>query len=249
MSRELSNKTAVITGGAQGIGLAVAEEFLKKSVKIVILLDFDETTGAKAAETLNTEYGENKAAFIKCDVTADLEVVSKLIFDKYGTVDILVNNAGIVCESIPKKCIAVNATAVIEWTLKFWENLRKDKGGNGGTIINMGSIYSSRIDPFCPVYTASKFAVLGFTKSLGLDYHYAKTNVRVIAVCPGFTKTKITNIKGEDEELQRDFENYLRTKVQWQTSDAVGRAAVEAFESADSGTAWLIEGNRPIQKI
>ncbi|XP_026753012.1 15-hydroxyprostaglandin dehydrogenase [NAD(+)]-like [Galleria mellonella] len=241
MSRDLSNKTAVITGGAQGIGLAIATSFLKKGAKIVILLDLEEKTGVEAANTLNSEYGENKAVFIKCDVTADLEAVSKLIFDTYKTVDILVNNAGVVCEHDPRKCIAVNTTAVIEWTLKFWEHMRKDKGGIGGTILNTASIYSYRIDPFCPIYKASKFAVLGFTKSLGLDYHYDKTGIRIVAICPGFTMTKIVTAKGKDEQLQRDFEAFVRTNI-WQNADVVGLAAVQVFESADSGTAWAVEG-------
>ncbi|XP_059061350.1 15-hydroxyprostaglandin dehydrogenase [NAD(+)]-like [Achroia grisella] len=249
MARDLNNKVAVITGGIQGIGLEITKAFLKKGVKKVILLDLNEKSGAEIANILNSEYGNNKAVFIQCDITTDLEVVSKLIFDKYKPVDILVNNAGVFCEDNPKKCMEVNATALIEWTLKFWEHMRKDKGGNGGTILNTASIYSYRIDPFCAVYRASKFAVLGFTKTLGLEYHYAKSSVRVIAICPGYTRTKIVTATAEQEQVQQDYDKFLKTDVVWQDPDAVGRAAVEVFECADSGTAWVIEGDRAIEKV
>ncbi|XP_026753010.2 15-hydroxyprostaglandin dehydrogenase [NAD(+)]-like [Galleria mellonella] len=248
MARNLNNKLAVITGGVQGIGLEITKAFLNKGVKQVILLDVNEKVGAEIVNTLNSAYGENKAVFIKCDITTDLEAVSKLIFDRYKTVDILVNNAGVFCEDNPKKCMAVNATAVIEWTLKFWEHMRKDKGGIGGTILNTGSIYSYRIDPFCAVYRASKFAVLGFTKTLGLEYHYAKSGVRVVAICPGYTRTKIVTATAEQEQVQQEYDKFLKTVV-WQDPSAVGRAAVEVFERADSGTAWCIEGDRAIEEV
>ncbi|KAM3955178.1 15-hydroxyprostaglandin dehydrogenase [NAD(+)]-like [Aphomia sociella] len=248
MARDLNNKLAVITGGAQGLGYAIAEAFLRKGARIVILLDMDENTGAAAADALNSEHGENKAVYIKCDITTDLDAVSKTIFDKYKTVDVLVNNAGVVCEDDPKKCMAVNAVAIIEWTKKFWEHMRKDKGGIGGTIVNMSSIYGFRIDPFIAVYKASKFAVLGFTRTFGHQYHYNKYSVRIVAICPGYTYTGLGGVTSQSEEEDRDFKEFISGEA-WQYPDAVGQAAVEIFQGADSGTVWLIEGNQPIKKI
>ncbi|KAM3954993.1 15-hydroxyprostaglandin dehydrogenase [NAD(+)]-like, partial [Aphomia sociella] len=162
MSRDLNNKLAVITGGAQGLGYAIAEAFLQKGARIVILLDIDVNKGAAAADALNSEHGANKSVYIKCDVTTDLEAVSKTIFEKYKTVDVLVNNAGVICEDDPRKCMAINAVATIEWTKMFWEHMRQDKGGVGGTIINMSSAAVYIMDPYINVYRATKYAVLGF---------------------------------------------------------------------------------------
>lgn len=250
MAKDIKNKTVVITGGAVGIGYEIAFRYLGKGAKHVILLDLDEKQGTEAVKTLTTKYGANKACFYKCDVTADLESVSKKIFDTYKTVDVLVNNAGVLDDTSAKKTIGINVTALIEFSMKFWEHMRKDKGGNGGTIINLASIYGFRIDQYLPTYQASKFAVMGFTKSLGHKYNFDRTGVRVVAICPGFTETKLTSNPKTwpDNQLQMDLFVFLKGQA-WQQVGVVGVAAVEVFECADSGTAWLIEGGKPIVQV
>lgn len=248
MARDLTNKVVVITGGAEGIGYEIADKYLQKGARITILLDINEKLGADAVKKLTTKHGNNKAAFLKCDVTTDLGAVSKKIFDTYK-VDVLVNNAGILNDSLIKKTIDINVTGVIEFGLTFWEHMRKDKGGNGGTIINLASIYGYRVDQFLPIYQASKFAVMGFTKSLGHVANCERTGVRVVAICPGFTETKLTHQPiawdmGQDNE----FGKFLKAQA-WQKVDSVGNAAVEVFQRANSGTAWLTEGAKPIVEV
>ncbi|XP_049869581.1 15-hydroxyprostaglandin dehydrogenase [NAD(+)]-like [Pectinophora gossypiella] len=250
MDRNLKDKVVVITGGAIGIGFEIADRYLEKGAKVTVLLDINEKEGAEAVKVLTTKYGNNRAVFIKCDVTKDLEQVFTKIINTYKNVDVLVNNAGILDDTAIKKTIDLNVTAVIEWSMKFWEHMRKEKGGKGGTIVNLASIYGFRIDQFLPTYQASKFAVMGFTKSLGHKYNYDRTGVRVVAICPGFTETKLTsNPKTwKDEQLQVDLFVFLKGLL-WQKVDAVGKAAVDIFEKADSGTAWLIEGAKPISQV
>ncbi|XP_021193431.3 15-hydroxyprostaglandin dehydrogenase [NAD(+)] [Helicoverpa armigera] len=248
MARDLTDKVVVITGGAEGIGYEIADNYLQKGAKITILLDINETLGAEAVKKLTAKHGNNKAAFLRCDVTEDMKTVSKWIFDSYK-VDILVNNAGILNDRAVKKTIDINVTAVAEWGLAFWDHMRKDKGGNGGTIINLASIYGYRVDQFLPVYQASKFAVMGFTKSLGHVANFERTGVRVIAICPGFTETKLTDQPatwqmGQDNE----FGKFLKAQL-WQKVEAVGKAAVDIYQKANSGTAWLIEGGKPIVEV
>ncbi|XP_013146791.1 PREDICTED: alcohol dehydrogenase 2-like [Papilio polytes] len=250
MARELQNKTIVITGGAVGIGYAIADSFLEKNPKIVIILDINEKLGAEAIERLAAKYGENKVAFYKCDVTTDLEAIFNEIIKTFSTVDVLVNNAGICNDIYVRKTIEINVIAFMEWSLKFWEHMRKDKSGNGGTIINIASIYGFRVDPYVPVYHASKFAVMGFTKSLGHVKNFTKYGVRVVAICPGFTSD--TNL-GNDSmtfipELMEEVYVHVKTYL-WQKPEAVGEAAVVVFENADSGTAWLSEGGQPATVI
>ncbi|XP_047995470.1 15-hydroxyprostaglandin dehydrogenase [NAD(+)]-like [Leguminivora glycinivorella] len=251
MAKELKNKTVAITGGAVGIGFEIADRFLQKGAKTIIILDINEKQGAEAVKTLNSKHGNNKTVFIKCDVTSDLEAVSKNIFDLYKHVDVLVNNAGVLNELAPRKTIEINVTALIEWSFKFWNHMRKDQGGNGGTIINLASIYGFRVDPYLPAYQASKFAVQGFTKSLGHAYNFKRSGVRVVAVNPGFTETALTEApKGFDKDRQymSDLSKFLQEQA-WQQVASVGQAAVDVFERAESGTAWLIEGGRPIVEV
>ncbi|KAI5652179.1 short chain dehydrogenase domain-containing protein [Phthorimaea operculella] len=250
MEKDLKDKVVVITGGAVGIGYEIADMYLKKGAKVAVLLDINENQGAEAVKALTIKHGKNKAAFHKCDVTKDLEGIFHIIVDTYKNVDVLVNNAGVLDDTAAKKTIDINVTALIEWSMKFWEHMRKEKGGRGGTIINLASIYGFRIDQFLPIYQASKFAVMGFTKSLGHKYNFERTGVRVVAICPGFTETKLTsNPKTwSDQQMQLDFFVFLKG-LPWQKVDAVGNAAVDVFENAESGTAWLIEGGKPIVQV
>lgn len=252
--RSLKNKVVVITGGATGIGFEIADNYLKNSAKVTILVDINKTQGEEAVKKLNKKYGADKSVFYKGDVTneKELDEIYTKVIHTYKNVDVLVNNAGILNEIKWKETIDINVKALIAWTIKFWEHMRKDKGGKGGTIINLASIYGFRVDQYLPVYQASKFAVFGFTKSLGHMYNYTNYGVRVVAICPGFTKTELTVLENvhiwEGKERRADFDKFVKEN-DWQDVEAVGKAAVDTFENADSGTAWLIEGNKPIEQV
>ncbi|KPJ12396.1 Alcohol dehydrogenase 1 [Papilio machaon] len=249
MSRDLKNKTIVVTGGSVGIGYAIADSFLQKNPKVVIILNTNKEQGSEAIKKLAAKYGQNKAVYYKCDVTTDLELIFDKIIKEFNTVDVLVNNAGILNDVYLRKTIDTNVIALMEWSLKFLEHMRKDKSGKGGTIINISSIYGYRTDPYIPVYHASKFAVMGFTKSLGHEHNFTKFGVRVVAICPGFTETKLVqNMITWTPDIMKEFNSFVKTKP-WQKTDVVGEAAVEVFENADSGTAWLIEGGQPITLV
>lgn len=203
------NKTAVVTGAAQGIGFAIADHFFKTGVKFVIILDNQFEKGTQAAKTLNDKHGATRAIFIYCDVTKNLEEVSSRILREYKYIDIFVNDAGVVNEFCPEVTINTNNLALIQWALKFWQHMRKDRGGIGGTIINLSSIIGYYIMPLVPVYTASKYAVLGFSKNLGHEYTYRNTHVRVLTLCPGFTNTAfLRNPKASAEQIEL-FHNIL----------------------------------------
>ncbi|XP_014362123.2 15-hydroxyprostaglandin dehydrogenase [NAD(+)] [Papilio machaon] len=249
MAKDLKNKTIVITGGAMGIGYAIAESFLQTNPKVVIILDINEEFGIEAIKKLSAKYGEKKAVFLKCNVLTDLEVIFNRIIEEYRNVDVLVNNAGMLNDSAVKKTIDINVTALIEWSLKFWEHMRNDKSGKGGTIINVASIYGYRIDPYVPIYQASKFAVIGFTKSLGHVKNFTKFGVRVVAICPGFTETALTrDMITWTPDVMQEFNAYAKTQP-WQKPERVGEVAVEVFKKADSGTAWSILGAQPLTQV
>lgn len=239
MERDIKNKIIVVTGGAEGIGFQLIRSFLNAEAKLAVLLDINEAKANKAVEELTTEFGPNKVVYIKCNVIEDLEETYSKIHDQFGIIDVLINNAGIEDEKVPENCVDVNLTATIKWSLKFMELMKKDGNGNGGTILNIASIFGYQAAYFAPVYVATKFGVVGFTKALGHDKHYSKTKVRVIAICPGFTKTSLTKVFNDPgrEELMKIKHEFL-----WQSAKNVAENAVEVFKVADSGTLWEIEG-------
>lgn len=249
MERKIENKVLVITGGVHGLGLEMANTFLENGVKVAIIIDVNEEKGNAAVATLTEKYGKNRAVFIKCDITLNLDETFEKIVSEYKTVDVLINNAGILNEKSVRKTIEVNTMALMEWTVKFHTYMRKDKGGNGGTIINVSSIFGFRLNPFGPSYQASKFAVIGFSKSIGHDYNYKRTGVRVVVLCPGLTHTNMTDKpKARDEESDEDHLKEIKA-MEWQNVESIGKGIIEIFEKADSGTVWLVEGSRPAVMI
>lgn len=249
MERVLKNKVVIVTGGADGIGYAICEKFLEAGVKTVIIIDIDDKKGSEAIKKL-AKFGE-KSVFIKCDVTKDLEKVFKKILEQHKTVDILVNNAGVVDEVNVKRTLGLNTIALIEWSMKFYEHMRKDKGGNGGTIMNMASMYGVVVDRFLPFYKASKYGIVGFTRTLGHELNFEKFGVRVIAICPGLTETAMgANLLVQDMlvDVKEELQAYINGTAVQKPAD-VGRATVEIFEKADSGTVWSVLPNEPVDLI
>lgn len=253
MEQEIKNNVAVITGGAKGIGYAIAEEILKEGAKHVILLDIDSDQGFEAAKELNSKYGECKAEFITSDVVTDLDKTFNLIIDKYKRVDILlvVNSAGIVDERNIKRMIDINMTAVIEWSTKFFGHMRKDKGRIGGTILNISSIAGYQNKPFImPVYCATKSAVIGFSKAIGHIENYEVHGVRIVTLCPGQTNTGLASQSVPNEAFA--FVNKLfaeQNKLEIHEPGDVATAAVQVITKAASGSVWSIIGAKPIEEF
>ncbi|XP_062529202.1 15-hydroxyprostaglandin dehydrogenase [NAD(+)] [Bombyx mori] len=247
MERELKNKIVAITGGAEGIGLSIADQFLSEGA-VVVILDINLEKGQNAAKELQSKHGATKVSFLRCDVTTDLESVFNQLIDAHKRVDVLVNNAGIICESSLRKTLEINTVAPIEWTVKFREYMRTDKGGSGGTICNVSSIYGYCLDPYLPYYKASKFALFGFSTTLGHKQNYDRTGVRIVTVCPGFTSSAMTAQLTVWDEHVEEFAAQ-RSQLKWQTPAQVGTGVAELFRVADSGTAWAIIGGEPIKQV
>lgn len=190
----LSGKTAVVTGGAMGIGYGIAKRLYEAGANVIIA-DIDKKVGEKKAKGLNGQ-GKNQVVFIKTDVSLEKDVknlISKTV-DKFKGLDIFVNNAGI----FPSKMI-------LEMDLALWEkiqavNLRgvflcsREAGkvmvkAGQGNIINIASI--DALHPSMPglaSYDASKHGVWGFTKNFALEV--AKQGIRVNAIAPGGINTE-----------------------------------------------------------
>lgn len=166
-----SIETVVIIGGCGGIGFVTCQELIKKTtLKSLVIIDVMEESIAKeifVKITLKQQFLYHQCSV---DDEATLEQVFSKIKHELRQIDVVINAAGIVNEQNTLETLSINTIGTINSTLLAVEHMRKDKGGSGGQIINIGSIASYTPTIRTPIYTASKYAVLGFTKSLAVRY-------------------------------------------------------------------------------
>nr|CAD7204646.1 unnamed protein product [Timema douglasi] len=203
---DLEGKVALVTGASTGIGLEYVKALLANGVKHVSILDIDETNGVKNVNDLNEKYGAETAIFIQTDVTKkeDFEVNFKKAVDTFKSLDIVINNAGILDDSRWELEIALNVNAVVSGTLLALQYMGKDQGGRGGVVANIASILGLAVAAGAPVYTATKHAVIGLSRSFGMPFHYDRTGVRVVTMCPGVTDTPLISEAGR-RQLSNDW--------------------------------------------
>ncbi len=177
------NTTAVITGGAKGIGAACAKLFFKEGANVVVL--------DVAADTANIQ--DERWLFLHCDVSSESEVQQAFerIVARFATIDFLVNNAGI------QRYGAVTETSLEEWDLVMNVNLKSlflcSKYAlfamlqqQKGVVINIASVQAFVSQQKVAAYTTAKTAILGLTRSIAVDY---APHIRCVAVCPGTIDT------------------------------------------------------------
>ena len=189
----LENKTAVITGAAQGIGYAIAERFVAEGARVVIG-DIDAAAAAVAAEKLG---GAGVAIGAGCDVTSAEEVQGLLdaAAQAFSPVQVMVNNAGITRDATMRKMTEDQFDQVIAVHLKgTWNGTRlagaimRDNGG--GTIVNMSSLSGKIGLAGQSNYSAAKAGIVGLSKAAAKEL--AHLGVRVNAIQPGLIRTAMT---------------------------------------------------------
>lgn len=198
----LDGKTAIVTGGTRGIGLAIVKKFLENGANVVVC-GSREATVQKALEELKTILPNSKIKGIYPNLISlnDVQAEFDKVKEEFGTIDILVNNAGISArDSIYEykeedfdKIIDLNVKAVFNCTRAVVEYMKENGGGN---IINTSSMVSHNGQQAGCGYPASKFAVNGLTKSLAREL--GRDNIRVNAVAPGVTRTDMVAALPED---------------------------------------------------
>lgn len=192
---KLENKIVIITGAGSGIGAATAKLFGTHRATVVAS-DINLESAQKTANEINEAGG--KASALKTDVTK-FEEVQSLIVDTvkaHGSLDVMVNNAGIGGANQKKTAehthedwhnvIAVNQTGVFYCMQVALQQMTKQEYGN---IVNVASLAGLKASGNNLSYSASKFAVVGMTKSAALEYGHK--NIRINAVCPGYTHSAL----------------------------------------------------------
>lgn len=197
----LENKVAIITGGARGIGKAIARKLSQEGAAIVVCDLLDEI--ATTAEELRSEGAE--ALPLKVDVT-NLEAVEsmvKTVIEKLGSVDILVNNAGIVRDALLVRMkesdwdavLAVNLKGTFNCTKAVARSMMKQKSGK---IVNIASVMGIIGNVGQANYSASKAGIIGLTKSAAKEL--GRRGINVNAVAPGYIVSKMTESLPENEK-------------------------------------------------
>lgn len=167
-----SIETLVIIGGCGGIGLASCKE-ITEQIKVRSLAIIDVIDESSAKQILNDNITvKDKLLYYQCLVEneSELRPIFVKIKNELGRIDVVINAAGVVDEQNILRTLSINTIGTINSTLLAVEHMRKDKSGFGGQIINIGSVASYTPTIRTPIYTASKYAVLGFTKSLAVSY-------------------------------------------------------------------------------
>jgi len=212
---KIKNKVVFITGGSRGIGKATAMLFTQEGAKVVIIARNEPEIKDAVSEL---EKSSMEVLGLKADVKKlkqIQEAVSKVL-DKFGRIDILVNNAGIVTwkyflkqtESDWDAEIDTNLKGILICTKAIAPHMVKQ---GDGVIVNISSGSGKYGSPQLATYCATKFAVLGFTQAFAQEVK--DLGVRVYTVCPGITKTQMTNFSGIPPEkvAQRILETAKET--------------------------------------
>ena len=186
------NKTAIVTGSANGIGKGIATLFAEEGIKVVIG-DIDTSNGQKLQDRLKSE--NHEATFIECDVSnpkSILELVEETV-DLYGHIDILINNAGISEFTPPEELTVERWDTILNTNLRSSFLLTKAaaeqmKKLGGGSVVNIASTRAIMSEPNSEAYAATKGGLLALTHAMAMSY--ADDHITVNCISPGWIKTE-----------------------------------------------------------
>ncbi len=242
---ELDGKRTLITGAAQGLGLAMAELFTARGARVAIA----DINGAAAEQAAASVGGETIA--ITCDVTkaTDVQAAIAATVEAFGGLDVMINNAGIeIAHPLPetdddafKKLFDINVNGVFYGIKYAIPELAKTQG----TILNMASVAGTAGIPLLGAYAASKAAVVSMSKTAAGELR--DFGIRVVAICPSFIKTEMV------DRLVAPFEGATGVSFDDLAAQAQGRlgtpeevAELAAFLASDgasfiSGATYLLD--------
>jgi NAD(P)-dependent dehydrogenase (short-subunit alcohol dehydrogenase family) len=230
----LENKIAIVTGGAHGIGRAIAERLAAEGASVFVA-DLDEAGGAATAREISATGSE--AIFVRCDVSSAPQVQEMVqrVTEKHGRIDVLCNNAAYISAwhnsgDAPgeewQKCLQVSLMGTQLCTREALPFMVKQKSGS---IINISSVQGLVAGKNSAAYTTVKHGLIGFTRSVACDY--GPHNVRCNAICPGAIRTRISPEPGSELHQRQISKTFLG-----RIGEAREVAAAVAFLASDESS-------------
>jgi 3-oxoacyl-[acyl-carrier protein] reductase len=244
----LEGKVAVVTGAGSGIGRATAERFAREGAEVVVV-DVDRETAAESAAAIEGAGGT--AVSIPTDVADDeaVEAMASAALERFGRVDALVSNAGVLDEFEPahetsdetwRRILGVNLDGMF-FTARALLPQMLERGA--GAIVNVASTAGLNGGNGGAAYTASKHAVIGFTRQLCFDY--ARRGIRCNVICPGAVETGMTKeiFASGDAEVMKAVQSAPIGR--WAQPEELAAAALFlASEEASfvNGAVYVVDG-------
>ncbi|XP_036324014.1 alcohol dehydrogenase 2 [Rhagoletis pomonella] len=236
----LSGKNVIFVGGLGFIGYECCKKLMPKNMANFFVFDvLENADNIKALQALNTK---TKVHYIKFDITKKESIKSAIaeVVSKAKYIDVLVNGAGILTDPNVELTMNINLIGLINTTFEALPFMDKNKQGRGGVIVNIASVLGLEPCPPAAVYCASKFGVMGFSRSISDPYYYKITGVAVVTFCPGLTETPLKNNIGSKytfEYSKKISEELNGTKTQ--KPEVCGAHLAQVVESHENGGIYI----------
>jgi 3-oxoacyl-[acyl-carrier protein] reductase len=239
-----NNRTALVTGAGRGIGKAIAETLAKHGVNVICVSKSPESCGAVAA-TITAAGGKAKAVPVDVSDGAAVAKASEALLAEHGKIDILVNNAGITRDGLIARMseadwnavIQTNLTSAFYWSKAIgWPMCR----ARYGRIVNIASVVGLVGNAGQANYAAAKGGMIAFTKSIAKEF--ARRGVTANVVAPGFIKTDMTAVLGE--EIQKAATGLIPMQRFGEPADIAAATAFLCSEEANyiTGQVFTVDG-------
>jgi len=239
-----NNRTALVTGAGRGIGKAIAETLAKNGVNVICVSKSPDSCGAVAAAIVAAG-GKAKAVPVDVSDGAAVTKAAEELLKEYGKIDILINNAGITRDGLLARMseddwnavIQTNLTSAFHWSKAIgWPMCR----ARYGRIVNISSVVGLVGNAGQANYAAAKGGMIAFTKSIAKEF--AKRGVTANAVAPGFIKTDMTAVLGE--EIQKAATSLIPMQRFGEPADIAAATAFLCSEEANyiTGQVFTVDG-------
>lgn len=253
----LQDKVVIVTGAGSGIGKVIAEECAREGAKVVVS-SRRAVNGQPVADGIVADGGT--AVFIKCDVSEEDDVRDMIddAIETYGKIDVLINNAGVNFVKKFEDCGPKDWDRVLNTDLRgtylcTWYTIPHMLRQGGGSVVNITTVHTQQCMAGAAPYDAAKWGLVGFTKSLAVEF--ASRKIRFNALSPGIINTQIWEDileAAEDEQACRDYWNANVPMERVGESIEIAKAAV--FLASDdssytTGANLLVDGGMTSQLL